>query len=141
MNQGEMMHAAEALPELQAENERMRRALAAVLLWHKGGGWGHEERARWDALTGREETTSRALCDVVRAALGEAPPPAGEAPAQLFTVEILGPNDFTIRHNGTVLDGLGWDEALGAVAEIMHPRIGRSRYDRSPPFASVAPGP
>jgi hypothetical protein len=44
--------------------------LAAVLLFHAGGEWDNERRALWKQLTGRDEATTRALCDAVREVVG-----------------------------------------------------------------------
>jgi hypothetical protein len=50
-------------------------ALHAVLLFHGGGYWGPNEAAQWERLTGAKEATTKALCDVVRAALFAEPEP------------------------------------------------------------------
>ena len=47
-------------------------ALRAVLLFHGDAYWSAERRAEWLALTGRKDATTRALCDTVRAVLGDA---------------------------------------------------------------------
>lgn len=46
-------------------------ALRAVLLFHRDGPWGGEEQEEWERLTGRTDATTKALCDAVRAALGD----------------------------------------------------------------------
>ena len=48
-------------------------ALKAVLLFHSGREWNDEARAEWLRLTGREEATTKALCDTVRDALSPKP--------------------------------------------------------------------
>jgi hypothetical protein len=55
--------------------EFARDALQAVLLFHSGDRWDKEKSDEWRRLTGREDVTTRALCDVVREALGEEPRP------------------------------------------------------------------
>lgn len=60
---------ANAAPPAEATPEG--RALLAVLLFHHGGPWTHVEQARWEALGGGPRATTRALCDLVRAVLGE----------------------------------------------------------------------
>lgn len=49
-------------------------------------------------------------------------------PTLALIIKAYGPNDFDIHHAGIVRDHLTWDEMLGAVAEITHPKIGASRY-------------
>jgi len=45
-----------------------------------------------------------------------------------ITIEIRGGNNFTVREGDRYVDRLGWDEMLGTVAELTHPRIGQARY-------------
>jgi hypothetical protein len=49
-------------------------------------------------------------------------------PNHSVTIEVFGDNNFVVCHKGSVIGPLTWDEMLGAIAEITHPRIGRSRY-------------
>ena len=44
--------------------------LEAVPLFHKGGYWSVADGATWTRLTGKDEVTTRALCDAIRAHLG-----------------------------------------------------------------------
>lgn len=37
-----------------------------VLLFHGGGQWSDDKRARWRELTGHDEATTKVLCDVAR---------------------------------------------------------------------------
>ncbi len=43
-------------------------------------------------------------------------------------IEPVGPNDFTIRIGDRYADKLTWDEMLGQIAELTHPRVDRGRY-------------
>ena len=52
------------------QEKSMRDALEAVLLFYTVGEWTDEKRLRWAELTGKCETTTKILCDTVRAALG-----------------------------------------------------------------------
>lgn len=48
-----------------------------------------------------------------------------------ITVEIHddgGSGDYTVREGDRYCPRLCWDEMLGSVAELTHPRIGESRY-------------
>ncbi|GJH31407.1 hypothetical protein CBA19CS91_01640 [Paraburkholderia hospita] len=47
---------------------------------------------------------------------------------RVIAIEIHGPNTFTIREIDRACEGLCWDEMLGTVAELTHPRIGDARY-------------
>ncbi|MFM0507697.1 hypothetical protein [Paraburkholderia sp. RL17-373-BIF-A] len=47
---------------------------------------------------------------------------------RVIAIEIHGPNDFTVRERDRYCDRLCWDEMLGSVAELTHPRIGEARY-------------
>jgi hypothetical protein len=54
-----------AAPELLAFVE-------ATLLFHSGGDWDDTKRRRWVELTGSDDATTKALCDLGRAVIGEA---------------------------------------------------------------------
>ena len=43
-------------------------------------------------------------------------------------IEIVESNDFTVRQGDRYCDRLTWDEMLGSIAELTHPRIGECRY-------------
>lgn len=47
-------------------------AVEATLLFHSGGHWDAAKAARWKDLTGGDDATTRALCDLARAALRKA---------------------------------------------------------------------
>ncbi len=47
-------------------------AAEATLMFHRGGFWSFEDKARWHKLTDSEEVTTKALCDFVRDALASA---------------------------------------------------------------------
>lgn len=47
---------------------------------------------------------------------------------RVIAIEIHGPNDFTIREIDRACTKLCWDEMLGTVAELTHPKIGEARY-------------
>ncbi len=49
-----------------AQLDQAERLARAVLLFHRGGPWGDEEREAWKALTGCDEATTRVLCDLAR---------------------------------------------------------------------------
>ncbi|MFM0101958.1 hypothetical protein PQR01_00220 [Paraburkholderia rhynchosiae] len=44
------------------------------------------------------------------------------------TIEIDDGNNFTVREGERFADGLCWDEMLGTIAELTHPKIGDARY-------------
>jgi hypothetical protein len=46
-----------------SEGEKLARA---VLLFFRGGHWSACDREVWQALTGSEDATTRALCDLAR---------------------------------------------------------------------------
>lgn len=55
--------------KVDAANEQRRalfNAAKATLLFHSGGPWSNARRDEWLELTGREEATTRNLCDFVR---------------------------------------------------------------------------
>lgn len=66
---------AELLEAQATEIARLRTALRAVLLFYRPN-WTPERQAEWEALTGQNEASTRTLCDVVRAALGDPPTPS-----------------------------------------------------------------
>ena len=48
-----------------------------------------------------------------------------------ITIEIVDPagsGDYTVREGDRYCDHLCWDEMLGTIAELTHPRIGGARY-------------
>lgn len=47
---------------------------------------------------------------------------------RVVAIEIHGPNDFTVRELERYQDHLCWDEMLGTIAELTHPKIGQARY-------------
>lgn len=47
---------------------------------------------------------------------------------RVIAIEIHGPNDFTVRELDRYCGELCWDEMLGTVAELTHPRIGNAYY-------------
>ena len=49
-------------------------------------------------------------------------------PLRTITISVFAPNDFTIAEGERSCDRLCWDEMLGTVAEITHPKIGEARY-------------
>lgn len=67
------------------------------------------------------------------AALLRREPPAVKvptpAPLSTVTIEIYGPNDFDVRHAGRRADRLMWEEMLGHVASLTHPKIAAPRFD------------
>lgn len=47
---------------------------------------------------------------------------------RVIAIEIHGGNDFTVRELDRSCDRLCWDEMLGTIGELTHPRIGNARY-------------
>lgn len=47
---------------------RLERVARAILLFHDVGVWTPDELAKWRELTGRDEATTRVLCDLAREA-------------------------------------------------------------------------
>lgn len=45
-----------------------------------------------------------------------------------ITIEIADNGDIDVREGDRYCDGLCWDEMLGTIAELTHPRIGSARY-------------
>jgi hypothetical protein len=45
-----------------------------------------------------------------------------------IAIEITADNDFTVREGDRSAEGLCWDEMLGQVTELTHPRLGDGRY-------------
>jgi hypothetical protein len=45
------------------------------------------------------------------------------------SIEFNARNDFTVREGSRYQEGLCWDEMLGSIAELTHPKIGECRYD------------
>ena len=45
-----------------------------------------------------------------------------------ITIEIHDGNDFTIIEGDRSCDKLCWDEMLGTIAELTHPKVGEARY-------------
>lgn len=47
---------------------------------------------------------------------------------RVIAIEIHGPNDYTVRELDRACPHLCWDEMLGTIAELTHPKIGEARY-------------
>lgn len=47
---------------------------------------------------------------------------------QDINIAIDGPNDFTVRIGERYHDKMTWEEMLGQVAELTHPRLDRARF-------------
>ncbi len=45
-----------------------------------------------------------------------------------ITIEIVDSNDFTVKEGDRYCDKLTWDEMLGTIAELTHPRLGTCSY-------------
>jgi hypothetical protein len=43
-----------------------------VLLYHSGSPWDEAKAKRWQSATGRDDASTRALCDHIRCVLAEA---------------------------------------------------------------------
>lgn len=48
------------------EVQKLREALAMVLLFHCGLEWSQHKRAQWFGFTGEKEATTRVMCDEIR---------------------------------------------------------------------------
>lgn len=61
--------------KIEQANEQRRgliKAAKATLMFHQGGPWSQANREAWLELTGREEASTRSLCDFVREQLEKA---------------------------------------------------------------------
>ncbi len=50
---------------------------------------------------------------------------------RVITISVVGAgssSDYTVSEAGRSCDGLCWDEMLGTVAELTHPKIGQAHY-------------
>jgi len=56
---------------LLEQNVELREALEAVLLFHSPPPWEEAKRARWQELTGKDEATTKVLCDRIREVLAD----------------------------------------------------------------------
>ncbi len=45
-----------------------------------------------------------------------------------ITIDIVDSSDFTVKEGDRYCDKLTWDEMLGTIAELTHPRLGTSSY-------------
>lgn len=52
------------------------------------------------------------------------------SPTRTIVIEISGDSsgDYTVREGDHYCPSLCWDEMLGTIAELTHPRIGQARY-------------
>lgn len=50
-----------------------------------------------------------------------------------ITVVIADGNNFAVHEGERYIPGLGWDEMLGSIAEMTHPRVGVARYQMLTP--------
>lgn len=50
-----------------------------------------------------------------------------------ITIVCVGPNSYTVMEGERYCDRLCWDEMLGTIAELTHPRIGDARYRMQTP--------
>lgn len=55
-----------------------------------------------------------------------------------ITIEILDANDFTVREGDRYCDKLCWDEMLGTIAELTHPKVGEARFRMMTPEEHAA---
>lgn len=49
-------------------------------------------------------------------------------PPRAITIYCVGSNNYTVQEGEALCDRLCWDEMLGTIAELTHPRIGSARY-------------
>lgn len=47
-------------------------ALELPLLFHAGGPWSDEKTTRWEEITGKDEATTKVMCDHIRAIVAKA---------------------------------------------------------------------
>jgi hypothetical protein len=67
------LHAAWAERDaLRAVLGRVVTSLELVLLYHSGSPWDEAKAKRWQSATGRDDASTRALCDHIRCVLAEA---------------------------------------------------------------------
>jgi len=59
-------------PEQDERDRLIQEALELPLLFHSGGVWDDAKRARWKAITGSDDSTTKAMCDHIRKTLGRA---------------------------------------------------------------------
>lgn len=62
----------EADARLAAAAPELHDAAEATLLFHSGGDWDEAKGARWAALTGVHDATTKVLCDFVRHCMAKA---------------------------------------------------------------------
>jgi hypothetical protein len=55
---------------LRSDFELADGLLRAVLLFHSGSPWDDGKQKEWERLTGKNEVTTKALCDSIRKSLG-----------------------------------------------------------------------
>jgi hypothetical protein len=53
-------------------------------------------------------------------------------PISTITIEVFGPSDFDVRHGGQIADRLNWEELLGQIATLTHPKILAPRFATRP---------
>lgn len=61
-----------AIGQIEARLATLEAALELPLLFHAGGPWDEAKRARWTALTGEDDATTRVMGDAIRTVLPEA---------------------------------------------------------------------
>lgn len=86
-----------------------RNALEAVLLFYSPPPWDAAKRARWQALTGADEATTRVLCDTVRKALAE-----GVGDCLLLAAKIIEAGERERR--GLIAQNMVYSSALNEIA-------------------------
>lgn len=60
-------------PEQDERDRLVQEALELPLLFHSGGAWDDDKRARWKAITGSDDASTKAMCDHIRETLGRDP--------------------------------------------------------------------
>ncbi len=45
-----------------------------------------------------------------------------------IVIEVMDSDNFTVKEGDRYCDKLIWDEMLGTIAELTHPKIGTARY-------------
>ncbi len=56
--------------------------------------------------------------------------PASTLPiVEIITISIEGPNEFTVKNGERYHSRMTWEEMLGQIAELTHPKIDRPRFD------------
>jgi hypothetical protein len=56
----------EKIETANAQRRRLLNCAKATLLFHSGSPWSHAKADEWKEITGKDEATTRVLCDFIR---------------------------------------------------------------------------